>query len=103
VTPKHIIYPVALFEFCLQNLTPACASVSSRRPKEFYVYVTSVFLTTILMSSKVIHGADTERWILYDPLLNVCGQHDRIFENIIAGLKKVKCNQVSAFMQAALS
>jgi len=100
---KHIIYPVELFEFCVQNLAPVYASGSSRRPQEFYVYVTSVFLTTILLSSKVIHGADTEPWILYDPLLNVCIQHDRILENIIAGLKNMKCNQVSAFNQAALS
>jgi hypothetical protein len=101
--PKHIVYPAALFEFFLQNLTPACASVSSRRPHEFYVYRTAVFLTTILVSSKVIHGADTENWILYDSLLNLCVPHDYIYEYIIGVLKNIKYNQVSALKQAALS
>jgi hypothetical protein len=78
--PKHIVYPVALLEFCLQNLTLYFASVSRHSPQVFYVYVTPIFLKIILFSSQVIHRADTELWILYNPLLNLCVQHDFVHD-----------------------
>lgn len=77
---KHTDYPVALLKFFLQILTPACASVSRYSPQEFYVYGTLVFLNTNLLSSKVIHGADSERWNLYNPLVNLCVQHDFVYK-----------------------
>jgi len=51
--PKHIVYPLALFEFCFQNLTLSCASVSSRLPQEFYVYVTTVSLKNFVMTMEI--------------------------------------------------
>jgi hypothetical protein len=94
VMPKPIIYPLALLEFFPQYLTLPCASASRHTPQVFYVYGTSIFLIIILVLPKVIHGTDTESWILYNPLLNLCVQHDFVHEYIIAGVKNIKYNQV---------